>query len=108
MSSPSAYPGRWLVGTSYALAALSAAIIVFWLWTAESSLRCDFAMASSFYGTAERTWLPPGTTCSWHAADTEHVDRPDPARLAVVAMALCGVPLGRYLRRLLGPHAERS
>jgi hypothetical protein len=31
----------------------------------------------------------------------EHVDSPDPSRLAVLAMALFGVPLGLYLRGLL-------
>jgi hypothetical protein len=33
----------------------------------------------------------------------EHVDSPDSSRFAILAMALLGVPLGLYLRRLLRP-----
>ena len=103
-----AYPGRWLVAASFVLAALSAAVVVVWLALGNDTLMCDFGEASSFYGAAERSWLPPGTTCTWNANGIEHVDSPDPSRLAVVAMALFGVPLGRYLRRLLRPADDET
>ena len=97
----SAYPGRWLVTTSFVLAALSAAVVVVWLALGNDTSRCDFGEASSLYGVAERSWLPPGTTCTWSANGVEHVDSPDPSRFAVVAMAIFGVPIGLYLRRLV-------
>ena len=102
------YPGRWLVAASFVLAALSAALVLLWLAFGNDTLLCDFGEASSFYGVAERSWLPPGTTCTWTANGIEHVDSPDPSRFAVVAMALFGVPLGRYLSRLLRPARDEA
>lgn len=103
----SAYPGRWLVAASFTLAGLSAALVVLWLALGNDALlMCDLGEASSRWGSADRSWLPPGTTCRWNLNGTEHVDRPDLARLAVLAMALLGVPLGLYLRRLLRPAAQ--
>jgi len=99
----SAYPGRWLVATSFVLAALSAAWVALWLALGNDTTMCDFGEASSFFGVTERSWLPPGTTCTWNVNGLKHVDSPDPSRFAVPAMALLGVPLGLYLRRLLRP-----
>jgi opacity protein-like surface antigen len=100
----SGYPGRWLVAVSFVLAALSAAVVAVWLALGnDATLMCDFGEASSLFGSADRTWLPPGTTCSWNVNGIEHVDSPDPSRFAVLAMALLGVPLGLYLRRVLRP-----
>lgn len=98
------YRGRWLVRSSFVLAGLSAALVVGWLVLAtDRVLMCDLGEASSRWGDAERTWLPPGTTCTWWLDGTPHTDRPDASRLAVLAMALFGVPLGLYLRGLLRP-----
>jgi hypothetical protein len=99
----SGYPGRWLVAASFVLAALSAAVVVLWLALGNDTLMCDFGEASSLFGSADRSWLPPGTTCTWNVNGIEHVDNPDLSRFAVVAMALLGVPLGLYLRPLLRP-----
>ena len=46
---------------------------------------------------------PPGITCSWTVNGIGHVDRREPSRFAVLAVAVLGVPLGLYLRRLLRP-----
>lgn len=109
MFGSSAYPGRWLVAASFVLAALSAALVVLWLALGNDAiLMCDFGEASSLFGSADRSWLPPGTTCSWNVSDIEHVDSPDPSRFAVLAMALLGVPLGLYLRRLLRPARDEA
>ncbi|QIK65145.1 hypothetical protein G7072_01270 [Nocardioides sp. HDW12B] len=109
MSRPAGYPGRWLVGSSYVLGAVSLLLVALWLLFAEdSSLMCDFETASSFWGTAERSWFPPGTTCTWEIEGFRHVDRPDPSRLAVLAMAVAGIPLGRHLRRLLRPEPPQT
>jgi hypothetical protein len=97
-------PGRWLVAGSFVLAALSAALVVLWLALGNDAiLMCDFGEASSLFGSADRSWLPPGTTCSWNVNGIEHVDSPAPSRFAVLAVALLGLPLGLYLRRLLRP-----
>jgi hypothetical protein len=98
----SVYPGRWLVAAFFILAGLSAVVVVLWLAFAEdAALMCDLGEASSVFGDADRSWLPPGTTCTWDASGVQHVDSPDLARFAVVAMALLGVPVGLYLRRLI-------
>ncbi len=98
----SVYPGRWLVAASFVLAALSAAVVVLWLALGnDATVMCDFGEASSLFGSADRSWLPPGTTCSWTVNGIEHVDSPDSSRFVVLAMALLGVPLGLYLRRLI-------
>jgi hypothetical protein len=103
----SAYPGRWLVATFFVLAGLSAAVVVLWLAFAEdAALMCDLGEASSVFGNADRSWLPPGAMCTWDAGGVQHVDSPDLSRLAVLAMALLGVPLGLYLRRLLRPASD--
>ncbi len=101
------YPGRWLVASSYALAGVSLVLVALWLLLGEDkSLMCNFETASSFWGTAERSWFPPGTTCTWEVGGYRHVDRPDPSRLAVLAMGAAGIPLGRYLRRVLRPRSS--
>ena len=107
MDGSAQYSGRWLVAASFVLAALSAALVVLWLALGEEALlMCDLGEASSQWGSADRSWLPPGTTCRWVVNGTEHVDNPDPSRYAVLAMALFGVPLGLYLRRLLRPTGD--
>jgi hypothetical protein len=105
----SAYPGRWLVAASFVLSALSAAIVVLWLALGnEAMLMCDLGEASSQWGSADLSWLPPGTTCRWNVNGIEHVDGPDPSRFVVLAMAILGVPLGLYLRRLLHPASHNA
>lgn len=96
----SAYPGRWLVAASFVFAALAAAVVVLWLALGADAI-CDFGLASSVFGTADWNWFPPGTTCTWTLGGVEHVDSPEWSRFAVLAVALGGVPLGLYLRRLL-------
>jgi hypothetical protein len=103
----SAYPGRWLVAASFTLAGLSAALVVWWLALGtDAMLMCDLGEGASVWGSADRSWLPPGTTCRWNVNGAEHIDRPDPARFVILAMALLGVPLALYLRRLLRPAAH--
>ncbi|MDQ3902008.1 MAG: hypothetical protein M3319_16730, partial [Actinomycetota bacterium] len=62
------------------------------------------ASGSSVFGQASRSWLPPGTTCTYDLSDyglpTNVVIRPTPLRLAVVG-ALVGLPALLHLRRLL-------
>ena len=63
---------------------------------------------SSLYGEASRSWLPPGRTCEYDLRGlgvdypgTFVTFSPSPLRLVFVAMAIAGVPLLRYLSRML-------
>ncbi len=99
---------RWpgLLGwTLWAVAVLS---LVAW-WAAPAvlgdALSCELTPGSSVYGRADRSWLPPGATCTYPPAATGRsgvlVVGPPPWRLAVVAVAGAGVAVlvGRAPRR---------
>ena len=84
---------RWpsLLGwTVWVVAVLS---VVAW-WTAPAvfgdALLCELAPGSSVYGRADRSWLPPGNTCTYPSPSGVLVAGPPPWRLAVVAVAVAG------------------
>lgn len=100
----SAYPGRWLVTLGYVLWAASLLYVLGCLAAPSvlGSLGCELTPGSSVYGEASRSWLPPGTTCTYELRGYgPYVTHPSPARLLVVAMALVGLPLTRHLGGLL-------
>lgn len=99
-----AYPGRWLVALGYLVWVSSVLYVVACLLApaATGSTGCELTPGSSVFGEASRSWLPPGTTCTWELNGYgRYVTTPSPVRLVVVAMALTGFPLLRYLSRLL-------
>ncbi len=100
----SAYPGRWLVVLGYLLWAASVLYVVACLAAPSvvGDIGCELTPGSSFYGEASRSWLPPGTTCTWELESYgRYVTSPSPVRLVVVVMALAGLPLVRYVSGLL-------
>ncbi len=100
----SAYPGRWLVTLGYLVWVASVLYVVACLVAPSvfSDFRCELIQGSSIYGEPSRSWLPPGTTCTWELDPYgRYVLTPSPVRLVVVVMALTGFPLLRYLDRLL-------
>jgi hypothetical protein len=101
----SSYPGRWLVVLGLVLWVVSVLYLAACL--AGPSLlggtACELAPGSSVFREASRSWLPPGTTCTWELGGYgRHVEGPSPLRLVVVVWALAGWPLTRYLHGLLG------
>ncbi len=101
------YPGRWLVTLGYVLWVASVAYVLAcwaspWVY---GNVGCEFGRGTSVYGDATRSWLPPGTTCTYDLSAFGLPDHyqygPSPVRLLVVAMALTGFPLLRYLGGLL-------
>lgn len=98
------YPGRWLVAASFALAGLSTAPVVLWLALGiDAMLMCDPGEAWSQGGPVDRSLVAARHNCRWNVSGTEHVDNPDPARFAVVAMGVTRRTSAGYLRRLLRP-----
>lgn len=101
------YPGRWLVTLGYAVWIGSVVYVVACLAAPSmlGDLGCELVPGSSVYGEATRSWLPPGTTCSYDLSGfglSDHfVTGPPPLRLLVVAMALTGFPLLSSLGHLL-------
>ena len=99
------YPGRWLVRLGYAAWVVSVAYVLACLAAPSMFGGCELTPGSSVFGDATRSWLPPGTTCTYdlsgYGLSENFVTRPSPVRLVVVAMALTGFPLLQYLRRLL-------
>jgi hypothetical protein len=105
------YPGRWLVNVSFALWAFCALLVVAWMapWGVDD-VSCQLEPGSSLFGEATRSWLPPGTTCTWNdlRPGLQHVDSPSPVRLLVVAMAVLGPFASTYVRRLLRDSDEEA
>lgn len=99
------YPGRWLVVLGYVGWVLCVLLVVACLVAPSGSTTCDLSPGASIFGEASRSWLPPGTTCTWdlslYGLSSNVVDRPSPLRLVVVVAALVGLPLVRYVARLL-------
>jgi hypothetical protein len=102
-----AWPGRrllrlglllWVASVLYVVACLIEPSVV-------DPTGCELAPGSSVFGDPTRSWLPPGTTCTYDLSGfglPEHVViRPSPARLVVVVLAVLGLPLLHHLRRLL-------
>lgn len=102
-----AYAGRWLIIAGVAGWALCVLYVLACLVSPSivGDAGCELAPGSSVFGEASRSWLPPGTTCTYDLSDyglpDEVVIGPSPLRLAVVAGALTGGPVVLYLRRLL-------
>jgi hypothetical protein len=96
------YAGRWLINASFVLWALAAAVVVWW-WADPLNLAnsCDLSGSSSVFGEASRSWLPPGTTCTWEINGIEHIDSPSHLRTLVLTTSLLGPFVSAYLRRLL-------
>lgn len=101
------YPGRevvtagvavWTAALLYVLGCLVAPSLV-------GTSSCELAPGSSVFGEASRSWLPPGTTCTYDVSSSglpvEVVTTPSPLRLVVVAVVLIGPPVLLHLRRLL-------
>ncbi|MGY1652122.1 hypothetical protein [Geodermatophilus sp. SYSU D01119] len=72
---------------------------------------CELTPGSSVYGEPSRSWLPPGTTCTYAAGpatglDEELVVDPPARRTAVLAVAVAGGP-ALLLARRRAPAAPR-
>ncbi|SHG87058.1 hypothetical protein [Geodermatophilus nigrescens] len=97
---------RWpvLLGVAVWLASV---LFVAACWAAPSLFgdsTCELTRGSSVYGEASRSWLPPGTRCTYEAGPStglaeELVVDPPARRLAVVAVAVAGGPALLVLRR---------
>ena len=101
------YAGRWLLVTDFVGWALCTLYVVA-CWTSPSIVGdagCELGSGSSVFGEASRSWLPPGTTCTYdlsnYGLSADVVIGPSPLRLLVLAVALVGLPVLAYLRRLL-------
>lgn len=104
------YPGSWLVLTGTALwilavvylAAVLAAPSVF-DWTS-----CELIEGESIHGRAERSWLPPGTTCTYSLPQYgRYTTEPTPLGSVVVVAALLAPGILIYLHRLLSRAASK-
>jgi hypothetical protein len=104
------YPGRWLVTLGYVVWVGSVVYVAACLVAASllGDLSCELVPGSSLYGEASRSWLPPGRTCTYDlsAIGSELpgsfvTTTPSPLRLVFVAIAIAGLPLLRYLSRLM-------
>jgi len=64
---------------------------------------CSLAPGSSAFGEAERSWLPPGTTCTWditsQGEQIRYVLGPSLTRLVPVAYVIGFWPAVRLRRR---------
>ncbi len=102
-----AYAGRWLVVSGFGGWALCVLYVVACLAAPSvvGDAGCELAPGSSVFGQASRSWLPPGTTCTYdlsaHGLPADVVIGPSPLRLAVLGGALAGLPVLVHLRRLL-------
>ncbi|MEX0427296.1 hypothetical protein AB3X52_06675 [Nocardioides sp. DS6] len=101
------YPGRWIIVLGYLVTAICAALVIFWLVTpafADPYL-CTPIWGNGQYGDPSRSWIPPGTSCTFHARASgmqiDIVNRPTAWRLIPLLAAVTGFPLTRHLRRLL-------
>jgi hypothetical protein len=64
---------------------------------------CELTPGGSVFGVATRSWVPPGTTCTYdlsqYGITGDVVIGPSPLRLLFVAPALIGLPLIRRFSR---------
>lgn len=100
----SSYPGRWLVTLGFVAWVASVLYVVACLAAPSvlGGVGCELSPGNSVLGEASRSWIPPGTTCTYNlGVYGRYVSRPAPVRLVVVAAALAGLPLLRYLGRVL-------
>lgn len=102
-----AYAGRWLIITGIVGWALCA-LYVLACWASPSIVGdsgCELAPGSSVFGDASRSWLPPGTTCTYDLSDyglpADVAIAPSPLRLLVLGATLAGLPVLVYLRQVL-------
>lgn len=102
------YPGRWLVAVVVLLWAVSVLYVIACLLapTVIGEAGCELAPGTSIYGSASRSWLPPGTTCTYNLTDAQvpaenYVVAPSTERLLLVAVAIMGLPLAYHLHRVL-------
>ncbi len=98
------FPGRWLVIGSLAIWFLAVLTTAAWLIApaAADSVTCELSAGGSVFGEASRSWIPPGTTCTYDLGEYgRYVTGPAPARLIVVAVALVAPPVIWHLTRLL-------
>lgn len=81
----------WSRGTTV-LSVLWALALLGWIallgieWYVTGSTACPLTPASSVYGTAEWSWLPPGRTCTWQLPGGTHADAPSPARVGIALL----------------------
>lgn len=108
-----AYAGRWLVTTGIVGWALSALYVIA-CWASPSIVGdagCELGSGSSAFGDASRSWLPPGTTCTYDLSNydlpSDVVVGPSPLRLLVLGAALAGLPVLMYLRGILRNRQSR-
>lgn len=93
---------RWIV--PYAVAcwglAVLAALAVLAIPSFVGDTGCELVPGGSFFGRAGRSWLPPGTTCTYDVPGVgRYVDGPSPFTLAPFAVAILGLPVLRHLAR---------
>ena len=102
MNRVTAYPGRWLVTLGYLAWVLCVMYVVACLAAPSMFGYCELTPGSSVFGEATRSWLPPGTTCTYELSPYGRlVLSPSPMRLVVIALALTGLPVLRHLGHLL-------
>ena len=102
----STFPGRRLVTAGFVLWAVSVLYVLGCLVAPSvvGDTACELVRGSSVLGEVSRNWLPPGTTCTYDLSAhglPDVVVRPSPLRLLVLGVAVAGLPVLLYLRRLL-------
>ena len=80
-------------------------VLVTLAWLAGPAVAvCELVPGSSVLGEASRSWLPPGTTCTYElpigpGEPVVFVERPSALRLVVVGVVVAGPLAGWLLRR---------
>lgn len=83
-----AHRDRWVTGLGalWALALLGWIVLLAIEWYLTGPTNCPLTPTSSLYGTAEWSWLPPGSTCTWEVPGGTHTDAPSSARVGIVIL----------------------
>ena len=101
------YPGRWIIVLGYVVTVVCATVVIVWLVAPSfaGAHTCLPIWDSGQYGDPSRSWVPPGTACTFHGRASgmqiDIVDRPTAWRLVPLLVAVTGFPLTRHLHHLL-------
>jgi hypothetical protein len=101
------YQGRMLLGLGVAFWVVSVLFVIACLVAPSfvGAAGCELGSGSSVFGEPSRSWLPPGTTCTYdlsgYGLPSAVIIEPSPLRLVVVVAALIGLPALLRLRHLL-------
>lgn len=108
------YPGRWLVTVGCVVWGVAVLYLAACLVSPSlaGAAGCELAPGSSVFGDASRSWLPPGTTCTYdlsgYGLPADVVVDPSPLRFAVVGVVLAGPPALLHVHRLLARRTPLS